>query len=193
MALVSSDFSPGSGPMTDWSEIVRQHGPLVWRTACRLLKNEADAADCFQRAFLSALEVERKQAIDNWPGLLKWLTTARALECLRQRRRQSNRSEPVTEGLLIDRKGIGPLQAAQGSELADRLADALADLEPQQAEVFCLACLEGFSYQETAQKLGIVPNHVGVLLHRARSRLQQALEAYGPPPVAQRLSREVES
>lgn len=179
--------------MTNWSEIVREHGPMVWRTACRLVRNEADAADCFQRAFLSALEVERKQAIENWPGLLKWLTTARALECLRQRQRQSQRNEAVAERLLIDRKGIGPLQAVQASELADHLAIALAELEPQQAQVFCLACLEGFSYQETAEQLGIAPNHVGVLLHRARLRLQQALEAYEPPSAAQRLSREVES
>ena len=40
--------------MTDWSQIVQEHGPLVWRTAYRLLNHEADAADCFQRTFVSA-------------------------------------------------------------------------------------------------------------------------------------------
>src|SRR5262249_50765402 len=35
-----------TGPeMTDWSQVVQQHGPMVWRTAHRLLNNEADAAD----------------------------------------------------------------------------------------------------------------------------------------------------
>ncbi len=30
--------------MTEWDRIVDEHGPLVWRTAVRLLGNEADAA-----------------------------------------------------------------------------------------------------------------------------------------------------
>ena len=33
--------------MTDWSQIVQQHGPLVWTTVYRLLRHDADAADCF--------------------------------------------------------------------------------------------------------------------------------------------------
>ena len=66
--------------MVDWSQIVEQHGPLVWKTVYRLLRHDADAADCFQRTFLSALELSRTQAIHNWPGLLRRLGTARALE-----------------------------------------------------------------------------------------------------------------
>src|SRR5438270_871168 len=73
--------------MTDWSQIVQEHGPMVWRTARRLLDNDADAGDCFQRTFVSALEFARKEAVRNWAALLQRLVTARALECLRQRRR----------------------------------------------------------------------------------------------------------
>ena len=73
--------------MVDWSQIVQQHGPLVWTTVYRLLRHEADAADCFQRTFLSALVLSRTQSIRNWPGLLQRLGTARALESLRQRLR----------------------------------------------------------------------------------------------------------
>jgi hypothetical protein len=40
--------------MTDWSQIVQQHGPGVWQTLHRLLTNDADEADCFQRTFVSA-------------------------------------------------------------------------------------------------------------------------------------------
>jgi len=34
------------------------HGPLVWQTAWRLLGHEADAADCFQETFVSAMETD---------------------------------------------------------------------------------------------------------------------------------------
>jgi RNA polymerase sigma-70 factor, ECF subfamily len=166
--------------MTDWSQIVQQHGPMVWRTAHRLVNNETDASDCFQWAFVSALKLEGTQAVRNWPALLKRLVIARALECLRRQHRESNRRSALAEAAVIDRKTVGPLQAAQATELAQHLREALAELDGQQAQVFCLACLEGFSYQEIAEQLGVTVNHVGVLLHRARSSLQGRLRAYGP-------------
>src|SRR5947209_9205691 len=127
--------------MTDWSEIVQQHGPAVWRTARRLLNNEADAADCFQRTFVSALEVARKEAVRNWPALLKRLVTARALERLRQRRREGDRMTILPEQ-AADRRAVDPAEAAAANELAARLREALTELEPRQAQVVCLACLE---------------------------------------------------
>src|SRR5258708_27644839 len=133
--------------MTDWSQIVHEHGRMVWKTVRRLVNNEADGADCFQRAFVSALELSRKEAIRNWPGLLRRLATARALECLRQRRRDASRLSTLPDGSAIDRKAVGPVQAAQTSELAEQLREALADLDARQAQVFCLACLDGLSYE----------------------------------------------
>lgn len=178
--------------MTDWSQIVRQHGPLVWRTAHRLVANEADAADCFQRTFLAALELTRRQPVRNWPALLKRLATARAVECLRRRRRDADRRTAMPQDSVIDRKTPGPPQAAQADELAGRLREALADLDAQQAQVFCLACLEDLRYQEIADQLGVTVNHVGVLLHRARANLQERLRADGFAPAAKRPRREGE-
>jgi len=169
--------------MTDWSEIVARHGPLVWRTVRRLVGNEADGADCFQRAFLSALEVSRREQVENWPGLLSRLATARALECLRQRARQRNRLSALDDESAVDRKGVGPAAEAQASELAEDLRRALADLDERQAQVFCLACLEGLAYQEIAAQLGLTVNHVGVLLSRARGQLRERLQAHAPTGV----------
>ncbi len=166
--------------MTDWTQLVQQHGPLVWRTAYRLVNNDTDAADCYQRTFLAALELERREAVRNWPGLLRRLAIARALECLRQRRREFSRRAALPESLVIDRKETGPAVTAQTSELAEHLREALAHLDGQQAQVFCLACLEELSYQEIAEQLGLSVNHVGVLLHRARGKLQDLLQAHGP-------------
>lgn len=170
--------------MTDWSQVVQEHGPLVWRTAHRLLGNEADAADCFQRTFVSALELARKEAIRNWPPLLKRLATVRALECLRQRRRVAIRRAALPEGGSADARAVDPLLAAQASELAEHLRKALADLDDRQAQAFCLACLEGLSYQEVAEQVGVTVNHVGVLLNRARAKLRERLQSHRPAPAA---------
>jgi RNA polymerase sigma-70 factor (ECF subfamily) len=167
----------------DWSQIVHEHGPMVWRTVRRLVSNDADAADCFQRAFVSALELSAKETICTWPGLLKRLATARALDLLRQRHRQSTPTTALPEDSLVDRKLMGPLQAAERSELADHLRQALIELDVRQAQVFCLACLEECSYQEIAGQLGLTVNHVGVLLNRARAILRERLQAHQPAEI----------
>jgi RNA polymerase sigma-70 factor, ECF subfamily len=166
--------------MTDWAHIVRVHGPAVWRTAYRLLNHEADAGDCFQRTFVSALAVADKESIRNWPALLKRLTTARALERLRQRRREANRRDALPEGGGADARAADPVQAAEAGELASHLREALAELDARQSEVFCLSCLEGLSYTQIAEQVGVTVNHVGVLLNRARSRLRELLIAHSP-------------
>ena len=154
--------------MTDWSQIVREHGPAVWRTAYRILNHDLDAADCFQRAFTSALEVASRETIRNWPALLKRLATARALDARRQRRREANRRATLPEGGGADARAADPIQSAEAGELAEHLREALADLHPKQSQVFCLFCLEGLSYQQVADQIGVTVNHVGVLMNRAR-------------------------
>jgi len=176
--------------MTDWSQIVQQHGPIVWRTVYRLVNNEADAADCFQRTFISALEVERTEKVRNWPGLLTRLAIAMALERRRQRQRESNRLTTIPEDSVIDHKGVRPGQAAEAAELAEHLRYALTELDVRQAEVFCLACLDGLCYQQIAEQLGITVNHVGVLLNRAKSGLRERLQAHAPAPAATPIERE---
>jgi RNA polymerase sigma-70 factor (ECF subfamily) len=68
-----------------------------------------------------------------------------------------------------------PSQEAEALELAERLRTALAQLPPQQANVFCLSCLDQLSYREIAERLKLSTSAVGVLLHRARGRLRELL------------------
>jgi hypothetical protein len=104
----------------DWSQIVQQHGPLVWTTVYRLLRHDADAADCFQRTFLSALVLSRTQTVRNWPGLLQRLGTARALELLRQRLRQAQRLRPLLADVAVADGTPEPDQAAAVRELSEK-------------------------------------------------------------------------
>jgi RNA polymerase sigma-70 factor (ECF subfamily) len=166
--------------MTDWDAVVREYGPVVWRTACRLLTHEADAADCFQRTFLAAVETTAAEPVRNWAGLLKRLTTARALEQLRARYRDAPRSAALPDELPPDPSAADPLDRVAAGELAAALRVALAAIDPRQAEVFCLVCLEDLSYSDAAEQLGMTPNYAGVLLNRARTALRERLRAFDP-------------
>ena len=175
--------------MTNWALIVHEHGAIVWRTLHRLLGNDADEADCFQGTFVSALELSRKEPVRNWPPLLKRLATVRALECLRRRRRTTNRLEPLADGGGRDALAVDPLQAAGAAELAEHLRLALTKVDPLQSEVFCLAVLEGLSYLQVADQLRLNVNHVGVLLNRARASLQESVAHAQPTPAATNASK----
>lgn len=165
----------GCTPVIEWPAIVRDHGPIVWKTAYRLLGRDADAADCFQETFLSAMEVAGRQNVENWPGLLQRLATARALDQLRRRMREAQRRASDVTWEQMEASGRGPAEVAQDNELGDRLRAALCELAPQQGAVFCLRCLSELSYGEIASELEISIDAVGVTLHRARARLQELL------------------
>ena len=73
--------------------------------------------------------------------------------------------------------GPMPSQMAEAAELSAKLREALAEIPPGQAEVFCLFQLDGWSYPEIAEHLTISTDVVGVWLHRARRRLRELLAA----------------
>jgi RNA polymerase sigma-70 factor (ECF subfamily) len=160
--------------MPDWPEILERDGPAVWRTAYRLLNHHADADECFQEAFLAAVEVSRRQPVRSWRALLQRLATTRAMDRLRQRcRRRSH--EQSADWSTVAGSDLSPAQSSENAELAGRLRDALAHLPPRQAEVFSLFALDDWTYREIAQQLSLSVDAVGVLLHRARQRLRQRL------------------
>lgn len=165
--------------MVDWEGILERDGPAVWRTACRLLGHRADAEECFQETFLSALQLWGRQAVRHPRAALVKLATARAIDRLRRRYREVSRGDEGANERLPDR-GPGPPDLASGAELAEALRSALGDLPDRQAEVFCLHCLDGWSYRDIADSLELSVDAVGVLLHRARARLKETLSLSAP-------------
>ena len=160
--------------MTDWESILRAEGPAVWRSARRLVGNDADADECFQEAFIGALEFSHKNSVKNWRALLTRLAIARAIDHLRRKGRRDSREE-TADWEKIGRVGALPGEQAEMAELSQLLRNALAEIPPQQAEVFCLACLDGWSHAEIAAHLAISVDSVGVTVYRARQKLQSLL------------------
>jgi RNA polymerase sigma-70 factor (ECF subfamily) len=168
--------------MIDWEQIAREHGPLVWRTVYRLLGyGGADAADCFQETFLTALGYAGRQDVRNWPGLLQRIATTRALDTLARRKTESRRRGRVADDDFdgVPSERCGPDAASQESELMDQFRIALAELPAGQREVFCLRHLGAMSYEEIAAETGSTSDAVGVTLHRARMRLKALMTAAG--------------
>jgi RNA polymerase sigma-70 factor, ECF subfamily len=171
--------------MEDWAEIVAEHGNAVWQAAYRLLGSEADAADCVQETFAAAVEVSRREAVRNWPGLLRRLGTMRALGMLRRRLRQRKHLD-AAEMLEIPDPAPGPAERAEALEAAQALRKALAALPEREAVAFSLRFLEDLSYEQIAEALDLSGNAAGVLIHRAKTKLRRLMtvsEALGKDQV----------
>ena len=69
-----------------------------------------------------------------------------------------------------------PEEALFGHETLDALKDAIAGLPETQRRVIELRDVEGWSSQEVCELLGLSEANQRVLLHRARSKVRQALE-----------------
>jgi len=158
----------------DWERVLQEEAPPAWRTACRLLGNQQDAEDCLQDALADTVQISQRQVIRNYRALLQRLVTTRAMDQLRRRycRRPANSQDHLES--IKDRSLSPPLQA-QGDELLERLRSALPSLPAQQSQAFVLNCIEGCSYQEVADLLGLSVGAVGMLVLRARERLKQML------------------
>ncbi len=71
-----------------------------------------------------------------------------------------------------------PEERLLAAETRERIADAIESLPPTQRAVISLRDVEGWSSDEVRNALDLSEVNQRVLLHRARSRVRQALEDY---------------
>lgn len=128
--------------------------------------------DCLERAW-SRAHLWRQGNIRSW------LFTIMHNVSVNDRRREHH-APPLTS---LDRPGMEPsVHAAQEDRLSiAALRDAVAALPHEQKEVVLLVGLEGFSYSETAEIVGVPIGTVMSRLHRGRERLRQLLISQGEP------------
>ncbi|HVC95963.1 MAG TPA: sigma-70 family RNA polymerase sigma factor [Pirellulales bacterium] len=165
--------------MDDWEEIRRQYSPIVWATVYRILRNRDQALDCSQEIFLEAFERSEENVVRDWPAFLRWLAVRRALDRLRRVRRAAVHLSRDCDVATCAR-GPEPWEEAEFRELVERVRLETARLPKRQAEAFWLCCVEEMSYHEAAKQMNTDANCIGVLIHRARSRLRELLADLNP-------------
>jgi RNA polymerase sigma factor (sigma-70 family) len=159
----------------DWRNVVAEHGPIVWRTAFRLLGHHADAVDCCQDTFVAAWRFAEREEVTDWAPFLVSLTTRRAIDRLRRRVRTQQRFRGMDDVPEPTSHADCPVQAAQVRELLGRVRHELGFLPEKQAAAIWLSGVEGLTHEQISSQLQITKNEVGVLIHRARARLREAL------------------
>jgi len=161
------------------------HIDALYRTALRLSRNPQDAEDLVQETYLNAFRsldrFEEGTNLRAW--LFRILNNAFISQYRRRKRRPSSSLEDVTDFYLYDHLldgGVSPRPENPEREVLERIGDervlsALEELPVEFRQVELLADVEGFSYREIADILGIPIGTVMSRLYRARRRLQKTL------------------
>jgi RNA polymerase sigma-70 factor (ECF subfamily) len=174
-----------AGDAAAFETLVRTHAGRMLSVARRMLRNEEDARDALQEAFLQAF-----RGIDRFEGgarLSTWLHRIVVNASLMRLRSRSRRPEQPIEELLPrfyedgHRIDPGPPWRSEGAdpieqrELAARVRAAIDRLPEIYRNVLLLRDIEELDTQETARLLDVKVDTVKVRLHRARQALRALL------------------
>jgi len=170
--------------------LMRRYNQRLYRVARAILRNDAEAEDVMQDAYVRAY-----QHLANYEGRAKfstWLTRIAVHEALARSRRhsrfQSLDNEEESKGRVmrsLASAGRNPEEAAYDRELGGVLEQAILKLPEDHRVVFMLRDVEGMSTDETAECLNLSPENVKVRLHRARAGLRKDLYARAGATAAQ--------
>ena len=163
--------------MESWSITIEEYGSRVWNIVYRIVGNEADASDCFQEVFLTAVKSSRRRKTRNMGAFLSLLATQRAIDWIRKKNRTLQANTTSMDCEVLESSTPTPLQTAESVELSEQLRSALAKIKPLEAQVFCLRTLNELSYRQIAEEMNVHENYVGVIINRARSKLQDILKS----------------
>ncbi len=174
-----------AGDRNGFELLMRRFNRVLYRTARSIVKNDAEAEDVLQEAYLRAFQA--LHAFRGESSLTTWLTRIVINEGIARTRKSARRAEIIDingdvewdnlagEASMDQAKVEQPDEAAQRAEVR-RLIEAKIDGLPDVFRtVFMLRGLEEMSVEETAACLGIPEATVRTRYFRARSMLREAL------------------
>lgn len=166
--------------------LVERYQGRVFRLALRVMRDEEQARDVSQEAFLKVY-----RSIDRFEGrssFYTWLYRLVMNLCLDMKRRdKSGRHVEWNEEVALDTEGevsgpaplAAPAQSLERAELRESMRKAIDGLPDDARRTFLLREVDGLSYSEIATALEIPKGTVMSRLHYARRRLREALLASG--------------
>ena len=154
--------------------VMRRHNQRLYRVARAILRNDGEAEDVMQDAYVRAYE-----HLDQFAGRARfstWLTRIAVHEALARQHRE-NRFQELEPMDRFASVAPSPEQQASNSEIRRLLEEAVEKLPDAYRTIFMLRDVEEMSTSDAADVLEITEDNVKVRLHRARALLRRSLYA----------------
>lgn len=167
----------GAGDENALQLLMRRHNQTLHRTARSILKDDAEAEDAVQEAYLLAY-----RSIGSFRGearLSTWLVRIVVNQSIARLRKRTRRAEVIQLGGEAAAGGGEPMELPEHAAVRDevrRLLEAKIDALPDAFRtVFVLRGIEDFTVEEAAKSLGIPEATVRTRFFRAKGLLREAI------------------
>ncbi|MFT3767076.1 MAG: sigma-70 family RNA polymerase sigma factor [Minicystis sp.] len=172
------------GDRAAFRKLVERHQRRAFAIAMGLVRDENDARELVQEAFLRVYR--GLNAFQGGSSFFTWLyriVTNLAIDLMRKPGRrdaelldnQAAEEEPSDFPLVSRIDGADPIDVMRRREIAGRIQAALDALPPYHRGVILMREVEGMSYEEMAQAMGVSKGTIMSRLFHARQKLQRAL------------------
>ncbi|MBD3334191.1 MAG: sigma-70 family RNA polymerase sigma factor [Candidatus Eisenbacteria bacterium] len=175
------------GDETAFRKLVEKYQRIVYNIVWRMVRNDEDARDLTQEAFIRVHRALR--TFDTSRTFSTWLYRIATNLCIDHHRKRRLRTlsidaEPAggerREPLALPDEGPAPDRLHETKSLAQRIDALLEKLSPTYRAILHLRYREQLSYEEMAEVLETPLGTVKARLHRAHRKLRELLETEGP-------------
>jgi RNA polymerase sigma-70 factor (ECF subfamily) len=171
-----------TGDADAFRRLVERHSVHVFRLAYRMTKNEHDAEDVVQEAFLKAYRsLDRFEERAHFGSWLYRIAANCAYDSLRARQRRHERPEPAaadgSDGPAMETASEAPApdRLVFGGEVRRRVALAMNRLSALERSAFTLRHFEGMSIDEISHALAVDGSAAKQSIFRAVRKVREAL------------------
>lgn len=163
-----------------WDEVVQTHSAQVYRLAYRLTGNRPDAEDLMQDVFIRVFNSLDGYQPGNFAGWIHRITTNLFLDEARSAGRQKTLGFFDGAEERLPSADVLPEYVVHDAGF-DPDVEAALDCLPTEFRVAVILCdVEGLSYEEVSDVLGVKLGTVRSRIHRGRAQLREALSHREP-------------
>lgn len=175
-----------AGDQEAFGELVKRHQGRVYRLALRVLKDEEKARDAAQDAFIKVYgSLDKFEGRSRFTTWLHRLVVNLCLDALRRDKSsrhvewEDERRVAPEDWTPVAGDLAGPAVARERSEYRKLLGEAIEALPEDARRTLILREVDGLSYAEIAEIMGIPKGTVMSRLHYARKRARELLTEAG--------------
>ncbi len=161
--------------------LVKRHSQSLFRVAFRITRNESDAEDVVQEAFLRGYrKLEGFESRSNFGTWIYRIAVRCALDKISGRRwddssRVAEENDPEQEQVQVADEAAGPDRLLLSGEIGALQEAALHSLTDTERTAFVLRHMEDCTSEEIGAALGIPPNAAKQAVFRAVRKLRSRL------------------
>lgn len=145
----------------------------LYRFALSYVRDADEAKDVVQEVMIKCWEtIDGPSTITN---LEAWCVTLCKRNALDRLKKKGRHYMQIVEQYDLESDALDPHQITQQKETDDRIRGIISQLPEKQKDAITLRDIEGCSYKEVAETMGVEVNHVKQLLHRGRAQVRSQL------------------